>query len=300
MGISWKTHFLNQLRKPLKFPIFEALLVRITQGRSATGVWARVIPHPYLYKVGSLRTVMRHNSVFEVDISESIDWNIYYGLVHSRSWESFLTQLHAGDTVFDIGANVGEITFRIAQRVGNNGSVYSFEPQPQNFARLTRNLALNHYQNVRSQQLALGSSMGMISMAPRDSLNSGTQRIVEIDSPGKEPNLIPITTLDDFVEANQIERLDSLKIDVEGYEIEVLKGGIRTIRHFHPTILIEIVDRFLQERGGSARKLLQMLEDEGYQLVDAATSARVYSQMQSIPTMFDVLATFPGNQRQTR
>jgi FkbM family methyltransferase len=235
-----------------------------------------------------------------VDISEWIDWNIYFGLVHSRSWESFLNQLHTGDTVFDIGANVGEITCRIAQRVGKEGNVYSFEPQPQNFARLIRNLALNHYQNVRPEQLALGSSRGTIIMAPRDSLNSGTQRIVEMDSPGKESNFILMTTLDDFVETNMIERLDSLKIDVEGYEPEVLKGAIRTIRHFHPTILIEVVDRFLQERGGSARELLQMLEEEGYQLVDAATSAPVGSRMQSIPAMFDVLATVYGEQRKTK
>ncbi len=271
-------------------PPIESVLVKLTQKRNAAGFWGKLLPQPYLYKPGAKRRVVRNGALFEVDISEAVDWNIYWGLVGGDAWDNFLSYLQSGDTVIDVGANAGEMTLRMAKVVGVQGAVYSVEPQTDNFERLSRNVALNNYPNIRIFQVAFGAARGYVSLAPRNQRNMGTQSVVAHSDIAQDSISIPMTTLDDFVETHQIQAVDGIKIDVEGYECEVLKGALRTIRCFHPVLLLEVIDEFLRAQNCSALQVLQMLTMEGYTLLNADTCQPIDHNNPLFPPMVDVLA----------
>jgi FkbM family methyltransferase len=276
-------------------PPVESVLVKLTQKRDAAGFWGKLLPQPYLYKPGAKRRVVRNGAVFEVDISEAVDWNIYWGLVGGHAWDNFLSHLQLGDTVIDVGANAGEMTLRMAQTVGAQGVVYSIEPQTDNFERLSRNIALNNYPNIQIFQIAFGAARGYVSLAPRDWRNLGTQSVVAQSGIAQDATAIPMTTLDDFVETHQIQAVNGLKIDVEGYECEVLKGALQTIRRFHPVLLLEVIDEYLRAQNCSASQVRQMLTREEYTLLNAETCQPIDQNDPLFPSMADVLAVQDGN-----
>lgn len=128
----------------------------------------------------------------------------------------------AGDVVIDAGANVGFFSLRHAPRVGPNGRVYAFEPNPLVFKLLERNVLRNGLTQVRCLQSALGETAGSVRFTS-DPRASSCGHVAEGDEAGE---LVASTTLDDLVERENIERIDLLKMDVEGYEPHVLRGGL--------------------------------------------------------------------------
>jgi FkbM family methyltransferase len=128
----------------------------------------------------------------------------------------------AGQTVIDAGANVGFFSLRHAQNVGPSGRVFAFEPNPQVFELLQRNMARNGLTQVRCLASALGEQVSEVRFHadPR-----GTSLgHVATESEGGDPVLC--TTLDALVEQEQLSRIDLLKMDVEGYEPHILRGGL--------------------------------------------------------------------------
>jgi FkbM family methyltransferase len=121
-----------------------------------------------------------------------------------------------GMTVFDVGANIGYITYFLCNQIGPKGRVFSFEPDPDNFAELSNNVIRNNVVFCRPVQTAVGSFDGTVAFnfGLNGSVNTG---------PGPEPNC-KITSLDSFVREHSIPQVDLIKIDVEGYELDVLEG----------------------------------------------------------------------------
>jgi FkbM family methyltransferase len=138
-----------------------------------------------------------------------------------------------GDTVLDIGANVGVFSVLQGTRV-KNGRVYAFEPSPTTYTRLRRNVALNHLQNVETFPEALGDRQGRVRFVDKPiSLNSYVlQR--ETGEPTVE---VEVKTLDDFVQARGIRRIDLMKIDTEGHELPVLAGAVRSLEKTQRVVL---------------------------------------------------------------
>ncbi len=158
-------------------------------------------------------------------------------IVRGEQWEPRNLDLckkyiEPGSVVVEVGAHVGSHTVPISRLVGPWGRVYAFEPQRKMFRELHHNLALNGITNVIPLRFAIGS---------------GDPRILEMNSPtprneggtgiGSGGDPVEIRTLDSF----GFERVSLLKIDVEGYENEVLDGATETIRRNRPVILIEIM-----------------------------------------------------------
>jgi len=145
-------------------------------------------------------------------------------LEHEAKVKQFLTSHFKQDHVFvDVGANVGAYTVRAA---AHGMKVHAFEPNPENMKILKRNAELNEV-SVDTLEYALGSVEGKVSMFP----NGATSRIV--DGEGIE---VPVRTLDSF----QLPRVDLLKVDVEGYELEVLRGAEQTLARCHPVMMVEM------------------------------------------------------------
>lgn len=155
-----------------------------------------------------------------------------------------------GDTVVDIGAYVGDHTIYYANKVGETGKVLAFEPNKDAFECLNHNLT-NH-KNTQCYYLAVGEKVGKISIDD-SCVNKGMAYATQ----GSEVDVITLDLI-------SLDRLDFLKIDCEGFELQVLRGGKRTIEHFMPIMLIEINDATLNRYGINRKEIFDLLTDYGY------------------------------------
>ena len=171
-----------------------------------------------------------------------IDWNRHRSFLYG-TWEPNVTAavtntVKAGMTVIDIGAHIGYYSLLFAKCVGPTGSVFSFEPVPENFALLHKNIQLNELSQVQTFPQAIFSGKKEISIAvPDESPNSGEGSVVHHH--GARQYLVPAITLDSFCVPSGV-RPDILKMDVEGAEYDVLLGAQETISRCRPKLLIEL------------------------------------------------------------
>jgi FkbM family methyltransferase len=139
--------------------------------------------------------------------------------------------LRSGMRVVDVGANLGYYALFFARHVGREGEIICFEPEPSNVEELKRNIQENRLTNVRLVQMAVGMRDGRVRFAC--GIN-GTVR-EGIDQGGEEIE-VSMVRLDSVISC----RVDLLKIDVEGYEGRVLKGGEAVIEKFRPALFVEV------------------------------------------------------------
>jgi FkbM family methyltransferase len=171
-----------------------------------------------------------------------LDWKKDRSLAYG-TWEPEVVQATSksvlpGMTALDIGAYAGFFTLLLSKLVGSKGKVVSFEPLPANFRVLEENLKLNSIQNVVLEKQAVSSNPGQISLEV-PSLESSLLAGPFEDDDERGSMLVPSTSLDDYVFRNEM-RVDFIKIDVEGFEDEVLIGAERTLDTFHPIMIIEL------------------------------------------------------------
>lgn len=144
-----------------------------------------------------------------------------------------------GDTVIDCGANssidVGEQTTTFAKLVGDSGKVYAFEPTEHLFNGLQEDVKM--YKNINIYKKALGNYIGEISFCVEGSGSSRISNTGQIK--------VPLDTIDNFVKSNQIQRVDFIKMDIEGAEMMALSGAIDTIRTHKPKLAISLYHKSL-------------------------------------------------------
>ena len=151
-----------------------------------------------------------------------------------------LDLIDVGNTVIDVGAFVGTHTIAFARHVGHKGQVYAFEPHPVAFGLLRLNVEQNDLSNVKLFNAALSDYTG--------TMNSHKANLADTDSPGSFSLLtkvdvaaessgitIDVMTLDQF----DIDSCHLMKVDVEGMELNVLKGSAKTLRRLHPLVFAE-------------------------------------------------------------
>lgn len=129
-----------------------------------------------------------------------------------------------GDTVIDVGANIGYYTIIFSKLVGEAGKVYAFEPDPVNFSILKKNIELNHCENVIAEQKAVSHKTGPLKLYVNNE-NRGDHRIYDSGDTRKTVTIEAIQ-LDDYVKAP----INFLKMDVQGAEVFVLEGAGNTLR----------------------------------------------------------------------
>ena len=139
-----------------------------------------------------------------------------------------------GDVVLDVGAHWGTYTTLFASIVGPEGIVHAFEPDPKSFALMQENVRSNMYSAyVVFHQVALGSVVGDDELRCFNA--TGQNQLIHGDKPDYT---IPIKV--DTIDNLNLPRINFIKMDVEHWEFEVIKGGQNTIKNLKPTILAEI------------------------------------------------------------
>lgn len=263
-----RTKFINVFRYFFTFRLPEKYLLK-QLSRNGSGWWRKVMPPLYLYRPGSTREVMREGIRYTVDISRLIDHSIYFYNFQEVAWSNLFTVLKDNSYIIDAGANIGHLSLQLAKRCPN-GMVYSFEPDPDNFNDLHRNVQHNSFQNIKLFRKALGAREGVATLYKIYRMNPGTNRILSQQPEGEfRSETVDVTTLDELDKQGIFKRVDFIKIDVEGFEGFVLQGAAGVIQKWRPVLFIELVDVNLKQQHWSSLSLAEYVERLGYTVLDA-------------------------------
>ncbi|HEV7992510.1 MAG TPA: FkbM family methyltransferase [Gemmatimonadaceae bacterium] len=195
--------------------------------------------------------------------------------------EGFLSRLALdGQTVFDVGGDQGIYTLFFASRVGERGRVVTFEPNPESHQRIVANVELNAFRNVDVRRHGLGAAKGTLSFvfpAGDPARGSGDSRIQAQILREKDARAIEIEveSLDSLLAASALPQPDLVKIDVEGLEMDVLRGMTETLRKRRPDLFIEVHGADPQSKEDNARHVVNLLLDAKYSVLHVESKQSV-------------------------
>src|ERR671922_680338 len=173
---------------------------------------------------------------------------------------------NGGETVVDVGAHIGLYSLIAAKRVGTSGKVIAIEPDPENFKILKKNILLNQLTNVEAVECAVYSTREKLKLflpeieggrtifntVMQDRARTSTENFIEVEA----------NTLDNILESINITEVNWIKIDVEGAELEVLKGAVNTLSsNKNITLLIEV------HGDANYKPILEVFEEYKFQIV---------------------------------
>jgi FkbM family methyltransferase len=165
--------------------------------------------------------------------------------------------LKPGMVFLDIGAYHGIYSLVAGRRTGRTGKIVAFEPSPREFSRLQRHLRWNRIANARAERVAVGADAGEQTFFQ---VSSGDQTRNGLRPPGSRDELKEIAvrtiSLDQYIEAISLERIDVVKLDVEGGELDVLRGAASLLNGFRPVFICEVLDAATQPWGYEAREIV--------------------------------------------
>ncbi len=170
-------------------------------------------------------------------------------------YEWIMTRLRPGAAFYDVGAWIGLFSLGAAQRVGPSGRVVAVEPSPDTARLLRRHVALNGFEDRTTVlETLVGDEVGTQTFFTKSGLDMSNS--IAAQTPGAERRELPMTTLDEVVAATGLAP-DFVKIDVEGYEWEAVRGLEETIERHRPILLVE--------RSGAGLAVAELLAPVGYE-----------------------------------
>ena len=216
----------------------------------------------------------RGGILWDLDLGQGIDFAIFLqGGFEPETIKTYKKYVAPGSVVLDIGANIGAHTLPLAKMVGDTGKVIAFEPTDYAFGKLKKNLSLNGALASRVtaiQALLVGTLSEEIPEAipsswplERISDKEGVSHPIHGGTFNSLSGAVPIR-LDDWFEKNSVDRIDFIKMDVDGYEIGVLEGASQTLAKHHPVIVMEFAPYIFEERGRKFSELVDFLRGHNY------------------------------------
>ncbi len=195
------------------------------------------------------------------------------------------SKINENDIVVDLGANIGYYTLLSARKIGENGKVFSFEPEPTNFELLKKNIQINNYKNVILEQKAVSDKPSKEQLFLSDKMEEHSFN--KIQSKGTSITVDCIALDDYFGSRNLIDKINFIKIDVEGAEPRALSGMKKILKESkNLKIFTEFMRNFIENSGHDPKKMLDILLDNAFTIyyVDAKNK-------QIIPADVDKLLT---------
>ncbi|HEX2616129.1 MAG TPA: FkbM family methyltransferase [Flavobacteriales bacterium] len=265
-GAGLGTRVRNAVRSTFHLAPLERWLQHHVEGKPGSSFWNKLVPPEHTYPKGSWRTVDRYGVHLKLDISNANDHHAYFA-PEQASDDLLFGLVQPEHTVIDIGGNIGIYAMQFA-KLAYRGRVITFEPDPVNFARLQEHSAMNQASNVTAVRMGIGAKAATHRLYQVVPTNSGMNRMItqgEVD-PDVPFTEIRVEPLDAAIAGMNVTRVDVLKMDVEGFEDEALRGAEATVRRYKPVLFVEVNDENLIDNGSSARTLIDRIRSWGYRV----------------------------------
>ncbi len=257
-----------------------------TRNKLPQHFFCKMVPNPYQFRRPTFRNITDNGVRFTVDLSDYVGHYYFFGFKDLAQERLF--QLCQPDfIVLDIGANIGFTLLKLSQ-LANNGKVIGFEPDPYNFSVCSKNIEQNNFRNALVLNVGLGCEEGIFNMEVRAPSNRGGNRVT-LD-PYKNGIKVHIKKLDEYMADLMVDKVHLIKIDVEGYELKVLKGAEKTLKTFQPILFIELDNNNLMDQADSAGDLIDFLIGVGYKsFIRAETGETVNIHTNFSNCHFDII-----------
>jgi FkbM family methyltransferase len=250
-----------------------------------------------LYREKSF-VVRRRGITFKLNPDDLVQRSIYFTSYHEAKETKELSKLVRPDwTFFDVGSYFGYYSLLVSHLTGGRATVHAFEPFSSNYELLLEHKRMNGFHNIQAHRLAVSNHGGEVEFQlPRPSACQGGGWVIEDAGQAEVPERtqrVAAVTLDGFAAERAIDRLDFIKVDTEGAEINVLRGAANVIHRFRPGMFIEVNPEALARYGRQPEELWQTIHDLGYLPYRATrTGLRRFDDFASVSTYCNVFC-FP-------
>jgi FkbM family methyltransferase len=260
-------------------PVLSMKLIRRTERKFALArlVYSGLMLPRRLFGLSERAQVTRKGIRWDLDLSEAIDLSIYItSYTEYSTVKAYQRLVKPGDVVLDIGANIGAHTLQFASLTGPRGKVFAFEPAEFAFRKLQRNVQLNPQLSrriVANQIMLMASPQDKV--APRvyaswPLIRHEDQHEEHVGRPMPTTNS-RASTLDDYLALMRVSNVDFIKIDVDGYELEVFRGARILFDRCKPPMIIELAPHHFDETGRNFDELIEQLRYLRYTITDIET-----------------------------
>ncbi len=260
------------------------LILRLAPAGSAEYIYVHILsPWPLRSLTNyALRAILPHSvripeGVVHLNPDDPVvSGGLALGVYEPFETELFRAKLKPGMTVLDVGANLGYHTVIAASRVGAAGRVIAFEPEPNNFELLSRNVRENNFSNVRLCNIAVADKQGVLTLHISDS-NKGKHSLVNTSAQSSEYTRsieVQTRTIDDVMSEQNVTRVDIIKMDIEGAEPLALIGMKKTLTIPGLTLFVEFSPTALLACKMDPVALLTTLREGGYSIGEIRESER--------------------------
>lgn len=201
------------------------------------------------------------NSGFFFFVNQDTNLEYLTGEYEKPLTKILMKHVGSGSVFFDIGAHFGYYSLMASRLSGGSGRVYAFEPSKANYQILRKNVHRNHSENVSTFELAVSDFTGEIEFS--NGSNSYANTVVKGSPIFTESDIVkvPCMDIDHFVNEQQVNKVDFVKIDIEGHELNALKGAESTLRNYRPAIYLATHDNHC---AGISEKCISYLHNLGY------------------------------------
>ncbi len=216
-------------------------------------------------------------------------WARYFESDYEKENVAFLAKTcKPGMTVIDIGAHLGLMSVIIAKLVGKKGKVYAFEPTPSTFALLKKIIVLNKFTEIISPiNKAASNFTGLVDFFVDDHEGSNANSLVNRSDKNRTSQKTEVDTLDNIVEGLKLAKLDLIKIDAEGSELDVMNGAKKSIDKYKPIIILAIHPPLIKNNGQRTEDIYDLIQSLGY-TVNFRSEILTKDIFCSNPDFFDV------------
>ena len=232
------------------------------------GLWNRVLPRAPL-------PLRLQPGIWWIARNDAVSDELCQGIFETGERAYLDRTLAPGMVVLDVGAHAGLYSLIAAKRVGPSGRVIAFEHSPRERARLLRHLALNRARNVTVEGVAVGAKTGEADLHVFDERTTGCNSFHLPATQGTTPVRVALRSLDEYQCDAHLPRVDFVKMDIEGGELDALRGAAQLFQSMRPILLCEVHDRRTAPWGYRARAIIDLVERWNYRWFGLTTDGRL-------------------------
>lgn len=292
----------NQKGLGIYYKIMRIRALPIPGAERLAALIAKLLPYPKPSGLCIVKTIHGFNLMVDPILDKGVEKSIFLNGTYEYGTMKLLEEILAEEGIFiDVGANIGLMSLHAAKILNGRGKVLSFEPLPNTYNMLLQNIALNNIENIKAENIAIGNTQGSVEIFENLAINRGASSLISPDqnAAGHKVRVMP---LDTYLKEQQINNVICIKIDVEGWELEVLKGSIRTLSGEDAPCCIIEYSLSHATHGGDAEDIYNFLcEVNSYRIFRLARGKEFQSKLleikhkEDLPTHDNLICLLPNH-----